>query len=141
MDREAIKRLLPHREPMLLVDEVTTDGDAARGRYAVTGEEWFLRGHFPEHPVVPGVVLCEIIGQTSCVLLGDKLLGKTPYFTGMDKVRFKRVAKPGDTLETTARITRSNGPFYIVEGEARIEGELCAKAELTFALMANASRP
>ena len=141
MNRDEIKRLLPHREPMLLVDEVTMDEqETAHGTYTVRGDEWFVQGHFPDNPVVPGVVLCEMIGQTSCILLGDRLLGKTPYFTGMNKVKFKRMLKPGETLCITARITRHNGPFYIVEGAANVNDELCASGEFSFALLENAAQ-
>jgi len=137
MNRDEIKRLLPHREPMLLVDEMTVDGNNALGKYMVQGDEWFLQGHFPGNPVVPGVVLCEMIGQSCAVLLGDKLLGKTPFFTGMNKVKFRRTARPGDTLTLVSRITRQNGPFYITEGEVLIDGQLAAHGEFSFALVAN----
>jgi len=137
MNRDEIKRLLPHREPMLLVDEMTVDGDTALGKYVVQGDEWFLQGHFPGNPVVPGVVLCEMIGQSCAVLLGDMLVGKTPFFTGMNKVKFRRTARPGDTLTLVSRITRQNGPFYITEGEVLIDGQLAAHGEFSFALVAN----
>ena len=104
MNRDEIKKLLPHREPMLLLDETTPEGDEARGRYTVRGDEWFVQGHFPGNPVVPGVVLCEMIGQNCAVLIGDKLLGKTPFFTGMNKVKFRHTVRPGDTVELMARI-------------------------------------
>lgn len=96
MNRDEIKKLLPHREPMLLLDETTPEGDEAHGRYTVRGDEWFVQGHFPGNPVVPGVVLCEMIGQNCAVLIGDKLLGKTPFFTGMNKVKFRHTVRPGD---------------------------------------------
>ena len=137
MNREEIKRYLPHREPMLLVDEMNVDGDTALGEYTVQGDEWFLQGHFPGNPVVPGVVLCEMIGQSCAVLLGERLLGKTPFFTGMNKVKFRRTARPGDKLVLSARITRQNGPFYLAEGEAFIEGQLSVQGEFSFALLAN----
>jgi len=137
MNRDEIKRLLPHREPMLLVDEMTVDGDTALGKYVVQGDEWFLQGHFPGNPVVPGVVLCEMIGQSCAVLLGDMLVGKTTFFTGMNKVKFRRTARPGDTLTLVSRITRQNGPFYITEGEVLIDGQLAAHGEFSFALVAN----
>ena len=137
MNRDDIRKLLPHREPMLLVDEMQLDGEAARGQYTVRGDEWFVQGHFPGNPVVPGVVLCEMMGQTCAILLGDKLIGKTPLFTGMNKVKFRRTAKPGDTLTLVARITRSNGPFFFTEGQTLIDGQLIAQGEFSFALINN----
>ncbi len=136
MDRDQIKQILPHREPMLLVDEVEKDDEGvAHGRYTVRGDEWFLQGHFPGNPVVPGVVLCEMVGQASCVLLGDHLKGATPYYTGMDKVRFKHMVRPGDTLEIVTSISRAKHPFYFIKGEARVDGKVCVSGEFSFALM------
>ena len=80
MNREEIKQIIPHREPMLLVDEIVLDGEYARATYTVRGDEWFLQGHFPNNPVVPGVVLCEIIAQGASLLLRDDLIGKVPFF-------------------------------------------------------------
>lgn len=137
MNRDEIKQLLPHREPMLLLDELELSDDRALGRYTVRGNEWFLQGHFPGNPVVPGVVLCEMIGQSCAVLIGDQLVGKTPLFAGINRARFRRTARPGDTLMLSARITRRNGPFYIAEGEARIDGQIAAQGEFSFALVKN----
>ena len=137
MNREEIKQLLPHREPMLLLDALELQNGKALGSYTVRGDEWFLRGHFPGNPVVPGVVLCEMIGQSCAVLIGDELLGKTPLFAGINRAKFRRSARPGDTLALTSRITRRNGPFYVAEGEARIEGQIAAQGEFAFALVKN----
>lgn len=95
MNREEIKKILPHREPMLLIDEAeVTDNNRATGKYLVKGTEWFLQGHFPGNPVVPGVILCEIMAQTCGVILAETAIGKTSYFTSLDNVKFKEKVRP-----------------------------------------------
>lgn len=137
MNRQELKDILPHREPMLLLDEAWVDeSGAAQARYTVKGDEYFLQGHFPGNPVVPGVILCEIMAQSCCVLLAKQLQGKvTPYYTGIDKARFKGKVLPGDTLNITTRITRSKSVFYFASSEVRVNDAVCAKADLSFAVI------
>ncbi len=135
MNREEIKKFIPHREPMLLIDEIVRDGEYARGSYTVRGDEWFLQGHFPGNPVVPGVVLCEIIAQGAALLLKDDLIGKTPFFAGMNKVKFRHTARPGDRLDITAHIIRHNGPFVILRGQAYVGTKKAVEGEYTIALI------
>ena len=136
MNREEIMNIHPHRDNMLLVDEVEKIDDTACGKYFVRGDEFFLKGHFPGNPVVPGVILCEILAQSACVLLQDQMTdGKLPMYTGLNNVRFKSPVKPGDTFETKCRITRAKHPFYFAEGAGYVEGRLCLKAEFSFAIV------
>ena len=136
MNQEEIKKILPHRDNMLLLDEVYREGDTAHGKYHVRGDEWFLKGHFPGSPVVPGVIQCEILAQSACVLLEDVMTeGKLPLYTGMNNVRFKNVVKPGDTIETECKIVKAKPPFYFAEGCGKVNGALCIKAEFSFAVM------
>ena len=136
MNREEIQAILPHRDDMLLLDEVQRDGEYACGRYHVRGDEFFLRGHFPGNSIVPGVILCEILAQSACALLSDALTeGRTPMYTGMDRVRFRSPVRPGDVLETRCRIVRSKPPFYFAEGRACVGDRICVTAEFSFAVI------
>ena len=136
MNRDEIMNILPHRDSMLLIDEAVLEDGKAKGKYTVRGDEWFLDGHFPGNPVVPGVILCEILAQSACVLLCDEIGdGTTPFFTGLDSVRFKTTVKPGDTIETQCTITKSKPPFYFASGTAEVNGRLCVKAEFSFAIL------
>ena len=135
MDREAIKNILPHREPMLLIDETEIDGDVAVGRYTVRGDEYFLQGHFPGNPVVPGVILCEMMAQSACLLV-DTGGGKfTPYFTGIKQVKFKNKVLPGDTVTFKSCLTAQKGAFYFMKSDGYVGEKLCVSGELSFAVV------
>lgn len=135
MTREEIKTILPHREDMLLLDDVCRDGEYAVGHYHVRGDEFFLRGHFPDHPIVPGVILCEILAQSACVLLSEQMsAGKIPMYTGLDRVRFRAPVHAGDIFETKCKIERAKPPFFFAKGEGSVNGKVCVTAEFSFAV-------
>ena len=135
MDREGIMRILPHRENLLLLDDVESNDGTAVGHYTVRGDEFFLRGHFPGNPIVPGVILCEILAQSACVLLQDAMTeGKLPVYTGLNNVKFRSPVKPGDRVETHCRIRRVKHPFYFAEGTVTVEDRLCVSAEFSVAI-------
>ena len=136
MNREEIEKIMPHRDGMLLLDEVVKEGEEAHGFLKIKGDEWFLQGHFPGNPIVPGVIQCEILAQSTCVLLAGTLEGgRLAMYTGLDNVRFKSPVVPGDLFETRCRITRSKGPFYFASGEGYVDGRLCVKADFSFAVV------
>jgi 3-hydroxyacyl-[acyl-carrier-protein] dehydratase len=136
MNQEAIKKILPHRDNMLLVEEAEIVDGKAHASIHIRGDEFFLQGHFPGNPVVPGVILCEMMAQGACVLLADGAAeGVTPMFTSMNNVRFKNPVKPGDTFQSVSEITKSKGPFYFCSAKGYVEGKLCCSAEFSFALV------
>ena len=135
MQREELMQILPHRGTMLLLDRASADGDTARGERRIRGDEFFLDGHFPGDPIVPGVILCEILAQSACVLLSTQGDAVSVRFTGLDKVRFKNPVRPGDLFETECRITKSKGVFFWAEGKGRVNGQLCVSAEFSFAVI------
>lgn len=135
MNREEIMTILPHRDNMLLLDDVECKDGIAVGHYTVRGDEFFLKGHFPDHPIVPGVILCEILAQSACVLMQDAMSeGTLPVYTGLNHVKFRSPVKPGDTVETRCCIKRAKHPFYFAEGTVSVDGRLCVSAEFSFAV-------
>lgn len=133
MNREEMKNILPHREPMLLLDGVYLDEQGvARSRYEVRGDEFFLQGHFPGRPVVPGVILCEMMAQTCCILVGK--INTLAYLTGIEKARFKNTVLPGDTIEFACTLKNRLGRFFFAKGEGHVRDKLCVSGEFSFVI-------
>lgn len=136
MNKEEIMNILPHRDSMLLLDDVQNKDNTAIGHYTIRGDEFFLNGHFPDKPIVPGVILCEMLAQSACVLMQNVMSeGKLPVYTGLNNVKFRSPVKPGDTVETKCHIKRAKHPFYFAEGTARVDGQICVSAEFSFAII------
>ncbi len=131
-----IKQIIPHREPFLLIDRIDEmePGVSAIGVKNVTYNEYFFRGHFPEEPVMPGVLIVEALAQTGAVsiLSEERNKGKIAYFAGLDKVKFKRKVIPGDTLTLSVEITKSRGPVGVGTGIAKVGDEVAVSCELKF---------
>ena len=140
MNIDEIKQILPHREPMLLIQEVFLDDEThATAYYTVKGDEYFLQGHFPGNPIVPGVIQCEMMAQASCILLKDKMTSAdcTPFYTGLKDVKFKNPIKPGDKIEMKVELTQAREPFYFLKGKLTVDGKLCMKGEFSVAVIEN----
>jgi 3-hydroxyacyl-[acyl-carrier-protein] dehydratase len=138
LDRRAIEAILPHREPFLLIDEVVElePGSRVVARKRVRPDEWYLSGHFPGRPIMPGVLIVEAMAQTGAVavLSEEENRGRLALFAGIDGVRFKRIVEPGDELELTCDLEKVRGPIGKGRAEARVGGELAARGVLTFAV-------
>jgi len=138
LDRAAIEAILPHREPFLLLDEVTELEPGARvvARKVVREDEWYLPGHFPGNPIMPGVLMVEAMAQCGAVavLSEEENRGKLALFAGIDDVRFKRLVRPGDELELLCELERMRGPVGKGKARATVDGELAVRGTLTFAL-------
>ena len=138
LDIDAIMKTIPHRYPFLLVDRIdeVEEGVSATGSKNVTANEWFFQGHFPDYPVMPGVLIVEALAQVGAVALlsQPEFEGKIAFFAGIDKVRFKRQVRPGDTLKLECRITKLRGPVGFGEAVATCEGQLVCSGELMFAI-------
>lgn len=138
LDRAAIEAILPHREPFLLLDEVTELEPGARvvARKLVREDEWYLSGHFPGNPIMPGVLMVEAMAQCGAVavLSEEENRGKLALFAGIDDVRFKRLVRPGDELELVCELERLRGPVGRGKASASVGGELAVRGTLLFAL-------
>ena len=137
---EQIAAILPHRYPFALVDRILDyePGQWAIGRKCVSRNEEFFCGHFPGQPVMPGVLIIEALAQVGAVAIlteaGNQ--GKLALFGGIKNARFKQQVRPGDVLELSCQLTARRGPVGFGTAEARVDGKLACKAELTFALTA-----
>lgn len=138
MDRDQIKSVIPHREPFLLVDRIEScvAGESAVGYLDVTSEMFWVPGHFPGYAVLPGVLIVEALAQVGSVamLSLEENRGKIGFFAGIDKVRFKRQVRPGDTLRLECAITKVRGPIGFGSAKAWVGDELACSGELMFAI-------
>jgi beta-hydroxyacyl-ACP dehydratase FabZ len=134
LDVVEIQKLLPHRFPFLLIDRVVElDSDKVVALKNVTINEPFFAGHFPGHPIMPGVLIVEAMAQAGGVLaltaLGADAAGKLVYFMGLDKVKFRRPVVPGDQLRLEVTPLRKGGAIWKMAGKALVDGQVAAEAE------------
>jgi len=138
LDINEIKSIIPHRYPFLLVDQVleVEDGKRAVGIKNVTVNEEFFNGHFPNYPVMPGVLIIEALAQVGAVamLRKEENRGRLAFFAGIDECKFRRQVKPGDQLRLEVEMIRFKGSVGKGKAVATVNGELAAEAVITFAL-------
>jgi 3-hydroxyacyl-[acyl-carrier-protein] dehydratase len=138
LDIEQIKEIIPHRYPFLLVDRIleVEEGKSAVGIKNVSANEEFFNGHFPDYPVMPGVLIVEALAQVGAVamLKKEENRGRLAFFAGIDGCRFKKQVKPGDQLRLEVEIVRLRGPIGKGKAVATVDGEVACEAEITFAL-------
>ncbi|MCA1320237.1 3-hydroxyacyl-ACP dehydratase FabZ [Bacillus tianshenii] len=138
LDINQIKEIIPHRYPFLLVDKIIEieEGQRAIGIKNVTANEEFFNGHFPQFPVMPGVLIVEALAQVGAVamLKKEENKGRLAFFTGIDNCRFKKQVIPGDQLRLEVEMTRVRGSIGKGKGVATVDGELVCELEMMFAL-------
>ena len=136
---EEIEKIIPQRPPFLMIDKVEeyVAGESATAYKNVNINEWYFQGHFPGNPIMPGVLITEALAQTGAVaiLSLEENKGKNALFGGIDKMKFKKIVKPGDVLKLEVKIIKKKGPIGVGEAIASVDGNIVAKGELTFAIV------
>ncbi len=139
LNKEEIKKIIPQREPFLMIDEIEEyiPGQSAVAYKNVNENEWYFKGHFPGTPIMPGVLIAESLAQTGAVaiLSMEENKGKNALFGGIDKMKFKKMVLPGDRLKLEVKIIKQKGPIGVGEAVASVDGKIAARGELTFALV------
>lgn len=138
LNTKQIMEIIPHRQPFLLIDtiEELEPGVKAVGKKCVSYNEPYFAGHFPNEPVMPGVLIVEAMAQVGAVAILGKPenKGKTAYFAGINSAKFKKKVLPGDVLTLELEIIKEKGPIGVGKGTAKVDDKIVASAELTFAI-------
>lgn len=139
LNKEEIEKIIPQRDPFLMIDEVEEyiPGESAVAYKNVREDEWYFKGHFPGNPIMPGVLITESLAQTGAVaiLSMEENKGKNAIFGGIDNLKFKKMVVPGDRLKLEVKIIKRKGPIGKGEAIATVDGKVAAKGELTFAVV------
>ena len=139
LNQEQIKKIIPQRDPFLMIDEVEEyiPGESCTAYKNVSPEEYYFQGHFPGNPIMPGVLMVEALAQTGAVAILSlpENQGKNDLFGGIDKLKFKKQVVPGDRLKLQVNIIKKKGPIGVGEAIATVDGKIAVKGELTFAIV------
>lgn len=132
-----IMEMIPHRYPFLLVDRITecVPGKSAKGYKNMTMNEGFFQGHFPNNPIMPGVLQLEAMAQCAAPILMSmpEYKGRLTLYAGVDNVRFKNIVRPGDRFDMEIEVTKVKGPVCKAHGIGSVDGKVCVEADMTFA--------
>ncbi|MBE6860277.1 MAG: 3-hydroxyacyl-ACP dehydratase FabZ [Ruminococcus sp.] len=138
LNKEQIMEIIPHRDPFLLIDEVLEMevGVKIKARKYIKNDEFWFKGHFPDYPVTPGVLMIEMLAQAGavCMLSKPEYKGKIAFFGGIDKAKFRRQVLPGDVLDLEVEIIKVRGPVGTGKAIASVDGEKAVSCEITFAV-------
>ena len=139
LNREEIEKIIPQRDPFLMIDEVEDyiPGESCIAYKNVNETEWYFKGHFPGKPIMPGVLITESLAQVGAVaiLSMEENKGKNALFGGINNMKFKKMVVPGDRLKLEVKIIKRKGPIGIGDALATVAGKVVAKGELTFAVV------
>ena len=134
MDRQEIMNYLPHREPMLLVESAFLDeSGVCHASYRIPDDPFYCQGHFPGNPIVPGVILCEIMAQSCFHHMLEVFAENLVVYRGLDGVRFRGTVRPGDLCETACTLVEQKGSLWVCDTKLSVSGKLCAQARITLA--------
>lgn len=135
MNKEQIMEIIPHRDPFLLIDEIVEMevGVKVKARKYIKEDEFWFKGHFPNYPVTPGVLMIEMLAQAGavCMLSKPEFKGKIGLFGGIDKAKFRRQVVPGDVLDLEVEVIRQRGPVATCKALASVDGERAVSCEIT----------
>ncbi len=129
-DRAAIERAIPHRSPMLLIDQITSQEDKTiTCRKTFSADEFFFQGHYPDFPIVPGVILCECAAQAGAILLSRLVDGSqgVPVLTRMNDVKFKQMVRPGDSIEIVANLEEVVAQAFFLSAQVKVDNKLAVR--------------